>query len=568
MVLCFLVALVSSDLQEVRRREASNPTVELLEVCSRSEQEVVIGVAAGEGREDMERWLVATIGAKRVAGPDLVDERLWGAAETDDFDFASFQDVDAIVGGLAAAHWQELMATYPRAKLILVLGHTVTPAADQTARLTRCAESKSTMAVDVSVARWGSACPSKLQMAKVDDQNVHEMLASKLPNERFLVIDQRDGFFVDDSQMIKEFLLGKATRPTEVIEWRIDFSGLIRRRPGRLIICAGAGATATKSLAKALRYAGFQKIDHYKQAVDLLGTAAETDGFDFGVVFGSFDAVLDTPIPGYWRELFESFDDAKVILTIRDAYDRGYASRFDARDLGITNADWVNARASPKTAAIWADISFRKHNRTTRFLLEEESTCRDDDCDAACRRFVDDARKMDRLDDAGSILSVLGDHHCRLSKPLDVVQSLAVAPAAMLLRRHEEEFHNGLRNSHKARVPVYNALCPSWLTAVKAYHNHNRHVLRSTPADRLLVMDITKGDGFDILCPFLNIPSDRCPTGPFPHSKDKNKSPPPSPPGGRRRLDPNTVKTSLHDRCICDVAADALRNGLNAGEFG
>lgn len=48
----------------------------------------------------------------------------------------------------------------------------------------------------------------------------------------------------------------------------------------------------------------------------------------------------------------------------------------------------------------------------------------------------------------------------------------------------------------------------------KKYLDHNESVVQQVPSERLLVMDITAGDGWDKLCRFLDIP---VPDVPFPH---------------------------------------------------
>ena len=51
---------------------------------------------------------------------------------------------------------------------------------------------------------------------------------------------------------------------------------------------------------------------------------------------------------------------------------------------------------------------------------------------------------------------------------------------------------------------VYGTECPSKAQALKRYVQHNRNVYDNIPHDRLLVMDIPGGDGWDKLVPFLN----------------------------------------------------------------
>lgn len=53
----------------------------------------------------------------------------------------------------------------------------------------------------------------------------------------------------------------------------------------------------------------------------------------------------------------------------------------------------------------------------------------------------------------------------------------------------------------------------------KKYREHNERVLRTVPPERLLVMNVTAGDGWANLCPFLGLP---IPATPFPH---ENKTP-------------------------------------------
>ena len=42
--------------------------------------------------------------------------------------------------------------------------------------------------------------------------------------------------------------------------------------------------------------------------------------------------------------------------------------------------------------------------------------------------------------------------------------------------------------------------------AIKRYVQHNRNVFDAVPRDKLLVMDIAAGDGWDELCAFLGLP--------------------------------------------------------------
>src|SRR5262245_60652711 len=57
----------------------------------------------------------------------------------------------------------------------------------------------------------------------------------------------------------------------------------------------------------------------------------------------------------------------------------------------------------------------------------------------------------------------------------------------------------------------------------KRFREHNQHVIAEVPSHRLLVMDITAGEGWEKLCPFLDMPM---PSRPFPNvNKSGRKSP-------------------------------------------
>src|SRR5262245_19224829 len=53
------------------------------------------------------------------------------------------------------------------------------------------------------------------------------------------------------------------------------------------------------------------------------------------------------------------------------------------------------------------------------------------------------------------------------------------------------------------------------LLYLKRYRDHNRLVVRDVPPERLLVIDVTQGAGWEPLCTFLGLPT---PNVPFPHS--------------------------------------------------
>ena len=76
-------------------------------------------------------------------------------------------------------------------------------------------------------------------------------------------------------------------------------------------------------------------------------------------------------------------------------------------------------------------------------------------------------------------------------------------------RLAHEMFRRNLRNT------VYGSIVATEFLYKKRYRERNASVEATVPAHRLLVMDITRGDGWEKLCPFLGV----CvPPVPFPHA--------------------------------------------------
>jgi hypothetical protein len=64
------------------------------------------------------------------------------------------------------------------------------------------------------------------------------------------------------------------------------------------------------------------------------------------------------------------------------------------------------------------------------------------------------------------------------------------------------------------RNHVYGSVTAQEFMYKKKYVMHNERVIAKVPADRLLVMNICDGQGWEALCPFLGLPH---PGVPFPH---------------------------------------------------
>ena len=88
------------------------------------------------------------------------------------------------------------------------------------------------------------------------------------------------------------------------------------------IICAGAGKTGTKSIAKALRHLGFTVFDWEEQMFDFLDHWV--DVFQNGTkpdvkrVYQNADVCVDSPGNFFFEEILKAFPDCKVILSVRE----------------------------------------------------------------------------------------------------------------------------------------------------------------------------------------------------------------------------------------------------------
>lgn len=95
---------------------------------------------------------------------------------------------------------------------------------------------------------------------------------------------------------------------------------------GLKVIGAGFGRTGTLSMKAALEKLGYDKCHHMVEVLmtddqtqldywDAIGKG-ERPGWD--KVFEGYQASVDFPSCNYWKELAETYPDAKVVLTVRD----------------------------------------------------------------------------------------------------------------------------------------------------------------------------------------------------------------------------------------------------------
>jgi hypothetical protein len=103
------------------------------------------------------------------------------------------------------------------------------------------------------------------------------------------------------------------------------------------------------------------------------------------------------------------------------------------------------------------------------------------------------------------------------ASPWQRALALVSTTAAARLDRHR--FKTYVRNY------VYGSAVPREFLYKRKFLEYNERVRMDIPADRLLVMNIIAGDGWELLCPFLGVP---IPSDPFPHENKLAGTPPPA----------------------------------------
>jgi hypothetical protein len=87
-------------------------------------------------------------------------------------------------------------------------------------------------------------------------------------------------------------------------------------------------------------------------------------------------------------------------------------------------------------------------------------------------------------------------------------RAFALISTAEAARVEKHRFKTQLRNY------IYGSAVPREFLYKRKYVEYNERVLAEIPPDRLLVMNIVGGDGWEKLCPFLGM---SIPSEPFPH---------------------------------------------------
>jgi hypothetical protein len=113
------------------------------------------------------------------------------------------------------------------------------------------------------------------------------------------------------------------------------------------VIGAGFGRTGTLSLKGALELLGFVKTHHMaevlpnKVQVALWHDIAMGETPQWEAIFDGYQASVDFPSSGYYRELLAEYPDAKVVLTVRDV-DSWYRSATDTIfAFGVSVPGWL-----------------------------------------------------------------------------------------------------------------------------------------------------------------------------------------------------------------------------------
>jgi len=234
----------------------------------------------------------------------------------------------------------------------------------------------------------------------------------------------------------------------------VDGRGDIVTSEKRLIIGSGFGKTGTTSLAAALRILGYTRTLHWTPEL-FVHAGSSWSAIDWKR-FESVDAVLDFPTPEYTLELIKIFPRSLVILTVRDG------------------ESWLESHAN----------HFHSGGPNPGESSERE-----------CLNHL--GQHVHRL--CGSAISseveALG-HKTSLNLG-DLLGAMNNCPIVM------------------ARFLSFGTLCPSRAQALKRMYLHILAIQREVPSERLLMMNLERGDGWSDLCPFLGLEKD-CTSAEFP----------------------------------------------------
>jgi Sulfotransferase domain len=119
------------------------------------------------------------------------------------------------------------------------------------------------------------------------------------------------------------------------------------------VIGAGLGRTGTLSLKAALEELGFVKCYHMLEVLAHMDdarvwdAAARGDPVDWEKLLAGYQATVDWPGCSFYRELFQRYPEAKVILTVRDPgrwYDSAHQTIYYVRNAFPAWTGWFLPR--------------------------------------------------------------------------------------------------------------------------------------------------------------------------------------------------------------------------------
>jgi len=228
----------------------------------------------------------------------------------------------------------------------------------------------------------------------------------------------------------------------------------------RLIIGTGFGKTGTSSLAVALRILGYERTVHWTPELFLHAGGTSWSATDW-LRFESVDAVLDFPTPEYTLELVKIFPNSLVILTWRE------------------EESWLR--------------SHMHHFHTGTKEILEEPQLTDKDGNACLAHLAQLVRNTCGLL-ASWKLEHARDSSAGMSTLLGAIEECPILSARFL---------------------SFGTLCPSRAQALKRMLLHTATLQREVPSERLLLMNIERGEGWTHLCPFLGM-KENCTSAEFP----------------------------------------------------
>lgn len=126
------------------------------------------------------------------------------------------------------------------------------------------------------------------------------------------------------------------------------------------VIGSGFGRTGTMSLKLALEQLGFGPCHHMEEVMDhpeqVSGwiSAAKGDAVNWDEIYDGYGSTVDWPGAHYWRQLAETYPDAKVIHSTRPA-EKWWASY--SKTIGMVMSERANGDADSEMETI-PDMAF------------------------------------------------------------------------------------------------------------------------------------------------------------------------------------------------------------------